>query len=56
MFSCPTASTSPFKALPFHLLQTLSFAVLWHLTKLETQPVSRGLRHVHEAEADLGSV
>lgn len=55
MFSCPTASTSLFKALPFRL-QTLSFAVLWHLTKLETRPVSRGLRHVHEAEADLGSV
>lgn len=56
MLSCPRLSTSQVKALPFHLSQTLSFAVLRHVTKLGTWPVSRGLGHVCEAKADSGSV
>lgn len=56
MLSCPRLSTSQVKALPFHLPQTLSFAVLRHVTKLGTWPVSRGLGHVCEAKADSGSV
>lgn len=54
MSGCPRISISQFK--PFSPPETLSFEVLRHRTKLETQPGSRGPRQVLEAKVDLGSV